>query len=99
MSIRLQGFLARNADPHQLLDPAEDRDAALVERYAPTPRELPLVVCPDGSILRNPSEVELARCIGMVRGDTTDGPTTWRSSAPARPGLRPRSTPPPKGSR
>jgi thioredoxin reductase (NADPH) len=26
--IRLQGFLARNAYPHQLLDPTQDRDAA-----------------------------------------------------------------------
>jgi thioredoxin reductase (NADPH) len=31
--IRLQGFLSRNGYPHQVLDPAEDRDAkALVER-------------------------------------------------------------------
>ena len=71
--IRLQGFLARNAFPHQLLDPAEDREAAaLVERYAPSSAELPLVVCPDGSILKNPGEVELARCIGMVHADHGD---------------------------
>ncbi len=71
--IRLQGFLARNAFPHQLLDPAEDREAAaLVERYAPSSAELPLVVCPDGSILKNPREVELARCIGMVHADHGD---------------------------
>src|SRR6267143_3097515 len=32
---RLQNFLARNGQPHHLLDPATDRDAAdLVERYA-----------------------------------------------------------------
>ena len=37
--IRLQGFLARNAYPHQLLDPTRDRNAAeLVNRYAPNPR-------------------------------------------------------------
>ena len=37
--IRLQGFLARNAYPHQLLDPTQDRDAAeLVKQYAPNPR-------------------------------------------------------------
>src|SRR2546426_8600357 len=36
---RLQGFLARNAWPHQVLDPAEDRDAAaLAEQYARSPR-------------------------------------------------------------
>src|ERR1700723_1021330 len=51
--IRLQGFLARNAYPHQLLDPTQDRDAAeLVKQYAPNPADLPLAVCPKGSILK-----------------------------------------------
>ena len=27
---------------------------------------LPLAVCPDGAVLRNPTENELARCIGML---------------------------------
>src|ERR1700729_3344362 len=45
--IRLQGFLARNAYPHQLLDPEKDEDAArLVQQYAPNPSDLPLAVCP-----------------------------------------------------
>jgi thioredoxin reductase (NADPH) len=48
--IRLQGFLARNAYPHQLLDPTQDRDAAeLVKQYAPNPADLPLAVCPKRS--------------------------------------------------
>src|SRR5712672_3483093 len=71
--IRLQGFLARNAYPHQLLDPAQDRDAAeLVKQYAPNPADLPLAVCPKGTILKNPSEPELARALGMVRIDERD---------------------------
>jgi thioredoxin reductase (NADPH) len=71
--IRLQGFLTRNSYPHQVLDPAEDPDAkSLVERYAPRLGELPLVVCPDGSVLKNPSETELARALGMVRTDAAD---------------------------
>src|SRR5260370_15878128 len=45
--VRLQGFLARNAYPHQLLDPAKDDDAArLVQQYAHDPADLPLAVCP-----------------------------------------------------
>ena len=65
--VRLQGFLARNAYPHQVLDPATDRDAAdLVEKYAPNPMDLPLAVCPKGTILKSPSEAELARALGMV---------------------------------
>jgi thioredoxin reductase (NADPH) len=71
--VRLQGFLARNDYPHQLLDPARDRDAAdLVEHYAENPADLPLAVCPKGSILKNPREAELARALGMVRIDAPD---------------------------
>ena len=65
--VRLTNFLARNAIPYLLLDPTTDEDArAIVERFAPGAEELPLVVCPDGSVLRNPSEGTLAKCIGML---------------------------------
>ena len=71
--IRLQGFLARNAYPHQLLDPEKDEDAArLVQQYAPNPSDLPLAACPKGTILKNPSEAELARALGMVPIDERD---------------------------
>ncbi len=29
--------------------------------------DLPIVLCPDGRLLRNPSDVELAHCIGLVK--------------------------------
>jgi thioredoxin reductase (NADPH) len=65
--LRLESFLARSAHPHQRLDPELDACAcALIERFHITPRELPIVLCPSGTILRNPSEVELARCLGLV---------------------------------
>jgi thioredoxin reductase (NADPH) len=71
--VRLQGFLARNNYPHRVLDPSIDPDAAaLVERYAPDPADLPLAVCPRGSILKNPSEAELADALGMVPKDSPD---------------------------
>jgi len=71
--IRLQGFLARNGYPHQLIDPQEDEDAkSLVERYTSKPSDLPLAVCPDGTILKCPSEGELARQLGMLRIDDSD---------------------------
>src|SRR5258707_7713219 len=71
--IRLQGFLARNAYPHQVLDPTQDRDAAeLVKQYSPNPADLALAVCPKGSILKNPNETELAHALGMVPIDERD---------------------------
>jgi thioredoxin reductase (NADPH) len=66
--LRLENFLDRNSHPHQRLDPNSDPCAhALIERFHITSRELPIVLCPNGAMLRNPTDVELARCIGMVR--------------------------------
>ncbi len=71
--IRLQGFLTRNGFPHHLLDPATDHDAAeLIARYSPSPADWPLVVAADGTVLRNPSESELARALGMIGGASKD---------------------------
>jgi thioredoxin reductase (NADPH) len=71
--VRLQCFLSRNAYPYQVLDPDADRDAAaLIENYRVQPNELPIAVCPKGTILKNPSEAELARSLGMARLDSPD---------------------------
>src|SRR5436190_3215639 len=65
--LRLQGFLRRNGHPHQRLNPETDPEAkALIERFQVDPGHLPIVLCPGGQLLRNPSETELARCIGLV---------------------------------
>jgi thioredoxin reductase (NADPH) len=70
---RLRSFLSRNGIPHQLLDPATDSDAQVfIVRYAPEPAQLPLAVCPNGEVLRNPTESELARCIGMLDAGAAD---------------------------
>ena len=71
--IRLQSFLTRNGIPHHLLDKDTDHDAAeLIARYSPSPSDWPLVVMVDGSVLRNPSESELARALGMIGGPAGD---------------------------
>ena len=65
--LRLEGFLRRNGHPRQRLDPDTDAEAkALIERFHVDPGQLPIVLCPDGQLLRNPGENELARCIGLV---------------------------------
>jgi thioredoxin reductase (NADPH) len=65
----LQNFLTRNGYPHHLLDPERDHDAAeIIARYSPSPSDWPLVVAIDGSVLRNPTENELARAVGMIGG-------------------------------
>jgi thioredoxin reductase (NADPH) len=65
--LRLESFLSRNGHPHETLNPDTDSDArALIERFHVDPGQLPIVLCPAGQLLRNPSENELARCIGLV---------------------------------
>ncbi len=65
--VRLQTFLRRNGQPHHVLDPDVDPEACEVAtRYGVACEELPLVISPDGAVLRNPSIAELARSIGMV---------------------------------
>ena len=65
--LRLVNFLRRNGQPYQQLDPARDGCArTLVERFRVEPEELPIVLCLQGQLLRNPSEDQLARCVGLV---------------------------------
>jgi thioredoxin reductase (NADPH) len=65
--LRLANFLSRNGHPHQILNPETDPEAkALIERFHVDPVQLPIVLCPGGQLLRNPSEHELGRCIGLV---------------------------------
>jgi len=65
--LRLTNFLRRNGHPYQQIDPADDSSAqALVERFHVAEEELPIVLCPGGQLLRNPSEAQLARCVGLV---------------------------------
>ncbi|MEI9929984.1 MAG: FAD-dependent oxidoreductase [Rhizomicrobium sp.] len=65
--LRLENFLGRNGYPHERLDPETDACAkTLVERFHVSPGELPIVLCVDGTMLRNPSVNALARCIGMT---------------------------------
>lgn len=62
--LRLQNFLGRNGYPYHVVDATQDADAAaLLEQYGEA--EL-LAVCPDGSVMPNPTEHALARCLGMV---------------------------------
>src|SRR5688572_14161355 len=68
--VRLQSFLDRNGYPHHVLDIADDADAAALHQQYGAAASEAVVACPDGTVLRNPSETELARSLGMV--DTVD---------------------------
>jgi len=70
--LRLQGFLRRNAVPHQrMLASDSSCDVNLLQPYCAAPGDA-VVVCPNGAVLINPVEGQLARCIGTL--DTRDRP-------------------------
>lgn len=69
---RLQNFLRRNAQPHHLVDSATDLPTAkLLTEYGVGVDQV-LVCCPNGSMLIDPSEAELARCVGMLDSHQRD---------------------------
>ena len=64
---RLQGFLTRNGHPNMVIDADGDEEArAIVERLGIQPDELPLMICPNGTVLKRPSDIEAALCLGMT---------------------------------
>lgn len=66
--LRLETFLNSNGHPHRRLDPDEDSCArTLIERFGVARSELPIVLCPNGKLLRNPTENQLARCLGLLQ--------------------------------
>jgi thioredoxin reductase (NADPH) len=63
----LENFLSRNAYPYTRRDPAHDPEAAqLVREHLKSESDWPLVALPDGFVMRNPSLVELGRCLGTL---------------------------------
>ena len=65
--VRLQGFLSRNGYPYTLLE-ADDRSEgqALISKLGVSVDELPLMVCPDGRVLKCPTNAAAGICIGLT---------------------------------
>ncbi len=65
-TLALREFLTRNAYPHNYVDLDTDRASqALLDRFELKPSEVPVVVCNDRNVLKNPSIQELASCLGL----------------------------------
>jgi thioredoxin reductase (NADPH) len=63
---RLRDFAARNRLPHHWIDLEHDPDAeALLQSVGVAPHESPIVVVRRDRVLRNPSNAELARVLGL----------------------------------
>src|SRR6185295_2437736 len=65
-TLRLKEFLSRNGEPYSSLD-IEDGAGELLERFHVSAADAPVVVCHGDRVLRNPSNAELAACLGWEK--------------------------------
>ena len=65
-TLRLREFLTRNARPYVNIDIEHDADAqALLERFQVRAADVPVVVCRGAELLKNPSNADVAECLGI----------------------------------
>jgi thioredoxin reductase (NADPH) len=65
--VRLQGFLSRNSYPYTMLDATADEEGRIVvERLGVRPDELPLMLCPNGTVLKRPTDAQAGVCLGIT---------------------------------
>jgi thioredoxin reductase (NADPH) len=64
--VRLQGFLGRNGYPCTVLDATNEEGRGVVERFGVLPDELPIMLCPDGTLLKRPTNAQAAGCLGIT---------------------------------
>src|SRR5581483_2813557 len=65
-TLRIKEFLMRNGHPYAYLD--LDRDAEvqeLLDRFHVAAAEIPVVICRGDLVLRNPSNQQIANCLGF----------------------------------
>ncbi|HEX8798232.1 MAG TPA: FAD-dependent oxidoreductase [Terriglobales bacterium] len=68
-TLRIKQFLTRNGHPFKYLDLDRDADVRqLLDRFHVEPAEIPVVICRSEAVLKNPSNQEIADCLGFNMG-------------------------------
>jgi thioredoxin reductase (NADPH) len=68
-TLRIKQFLTRNGHPFKYLDLDRDADVRqLLDRFHVEPAEMPVVICRGEVVLKNPSNQEIADCLGFNKG-------------------------------
>ncbi len=72
-TLRIREFLTRNGHPHSYIDlDLEDSVQALLDQFHIEIADVPVVICRGELVLRNPSNEQIADCLGFnTRIDTT----------------------------
>ena len=65
-TLRIKEFLTRNAHPYSTIDPDSDPDVQhLLDRFQFSIDEIPVLICRGKTVLRNPTNREIADCLGF----------------------------------
>jgi thioredoxin reductase (NADPH) len=64
-SFHMRDFLARNAVPYRWYSVEEDEGKRLLQAAEATEADIPVVVTPDGTVLKHPSGSEIADAVGL----------------------------------
>jgi thioredoxin reductase (NADPH) len=65
-TLRIKGFLMRNGQPYSYMDLERDSDVQnLLDSFQVSATEIPVLICRGQSVLRNPSNQEIADCLGF----------------------------------
>ncbi|MBV9434444.1 MAG: FAD-dependent oxidoreductase, partial [Acidobacteria bacterium] len=65
-TLRIKGFLNRNGHPYAYIDLDQDADVQnLLDRFHVAVSDIPVLICRDTLVLRNPSNAEVADCLGF----------------------------------
>jgi thioredoxin reductase (NADPH) len=68
-TLRIKEFLTRNSHPYSNIDLDRDADVQeLLDRFGVTIGELPVLICRGQTVLRNPSNEQVADCLGFNVG-------------------------------
>ncbi len=65
-TLRLQEFLSRNGHPYRYVDvEVDDNVQSLLDTFHVGVGDVPVVICRDERVLKNPSNAEVAECLGF----------------------------------
>ncbi|MFF1607374.1 FAD-dependent oxidoreductase [Amycolatopsis sp. NPDC058278] len=64
-SFHLRDFLARNAVPYRWYSVDDDEGCRILQAAEATDKDIPVVVTPDGTVLKNPTGGEIADAVGL----------------------------------
>jgi thioredoxin reductase (NADPH) len=65
-TVRLRGLLTRNSYPHSLVDADGAEGREIIERLGVHADDLPILICPNGTLLKNPSDAQAGIGLGIT---------------------------------